>query len=64
MNVDYLIIALNLAVLGFVWHMNRDMHREIADLRERMARLEGAMGVLSGNVQTLMQALVGQEKTP
>ena len=41
MNADYLIIALNIAVLGFVWHMNRDMHREIGDLRERMARLEG-----------------------
>lgn len=41
MNADYLIIALNIAVLGFVWHLNRDMHREIADLRERMARLEG-----------------------
>ena len=41
MNADYLIIALNIAVLGFVWHPNRDMHREIADLRECMARLEG-----------------------
>ena len=41
MNADYLIIALNIAVLGFVWHLSRDMHREIADLRERMSRLEG-----------------------
>lgn len=41
MNADYLIIALNIAVLGFVCHLNRDMRREIADLRECMARLEG-----------------------
>ena len=41
MNTDYLIIALNIAVLGFVWHLNRDMHRKTADLRERMARIEG-----------------------
>lgn len=41
MNADYLIIALNLAVLGFVWQMRRDMHRDISDLRERMSRLEG-----------------------
>jgi len=37
MNADYLIIALNVAVLGFVWNL----HRDVADLRERMARLEG-----------------------
>ena len=29
------------AVLGFMWRIQRDLHRDIADLRERMARLEG-----------------------
>jgi len=32
-----IVIGLNLAVLGFVWNL----HRDLADLRERMARLEG-----------------------
>ncbi len=31
------------AVLAFLWNMQRDFHREIADLRERMARLEGLL---------------------
>ena len=41
MNADHLIIALSIAVPGFVRHLSRDMHREIADLCERVARLEG-----------------------
>ncbi len=32
-----IVIGLNLAVLGFVWNL----HRDLADLCERMARLEG-----------------------
>ena len=32
-----IVIGLNLAVLGFVWNL----HRDLADLHERMARLEG-----------------------
>ena len=32
-----IVIGLNLAVLGFVWNLYQDL----ADLRERMARLEG-----------------------
>ena len=30
-------IAVGVAVIGFLW----SLHRDIADLRERMARLEG-----------------------
>ena len=30
-------IAVGVAILGFLW----GLHRDIADLRERMARLEG-----------------------
>ena len=29
------------AVLAFMWRIQRDLHRDISDLRERMARLEG-----------------------
>ncbi len=32
-----IVIGLNLAVLGFGWNL----HRDLADLCERMARLEG-----------------------
>ena len=33
----FILLTVQVAVLGFVW----TLHRDIADLRERMARLEG-----------------------
>ena len=44
-------------IVGFLW----SLHRDVADLRERMARLEGAVGVLSGNVQTLLGAIIDRK---
>ena len=35
------------AIIFFLWRLRRDLTRDIADLRERMAKLEGAVGVLS-----------------
>ena len=32
---DYASIALSLIILGFMWQLRRDLHRDIADLRER-----------------------------
>ena len=40
---DYTGIALNVAILGFLW----GLHRDIASLRERMARMEGAVDLLT-----------------
>ena len=37
------IIAVGVAILGFLWNLHRDM----SDLRERMARLEGSVDVLA-----------------
>ena len=34
---DYVILGVGVAILAFLWNL----HRDIADLRERMARLEG-----------------------
>lgn len=34
---DYATVVLGVAILGFLWNL----HRDVADLRERMARLEG-----------------------
>ena len=37
-------ITAAVVILGFLWNLHRDMagiHRDIGDLRERMARLEG-----------------------
>ena len=34
---DWIMIAVGIAILGFLW----SLHRDVADLRERMARLEG-----------------------
>ena len=38
------IITASVAILGFLWNLHRDLagiHRDIGDLRERMARIEG-----------------------
>lgn len=46
------------AVLGFLWTLHRDM----AAVRERLARLEGIVGVLAGNVDTLMRTFLDRER--
>ena len=40
-------ITLGIAILAFLWNLHRDMHRDMAALRERMARLEGTVEVLA-----------------
>ena len=47
-------------VIGFLWNL----HRDVADLRERMVRLEEQVQILAGNVQTLMQTLIDRERKP
>ena len=42
-----------IAVLGFLWNVQRGLHRDMADLRERMARLEG-----------LVEGFIGRRETP
>ena len=38
-----------IAVLSFLWRISQDTNRQIADLRERMAKLEGAFeGFIKG----------------
>ena len=41
-------LILQITVLGFVWSLRRDFHREITDLRERMARIEGLFEGFTG----------------
>ena len=55
MSVDTIAtLAAAAVIVGFLW----SLHRDVADIRERLARLEGAVGVLSGNVQTLLGAII------
>ena len=45
MEIDWIQIAGFVAILGFLWKLSQDM----ADLRERMAKLEGVVdGFLRG----------------
>ncbi len=37
----------------FIWTTHKDTHRDIIDLRERMAGLEGAMAGLDGKIGVL-----------
>jgi len=40
---DLILIGVGVAILAFLWNLHRDM----AGLRERMARLEGSFDVLA-----------------
>ena len=40
-------LLVGIAILGFLWNL----HRDIADLRERMARLEGLFQGFTGRTQ-------------
>lgn len=43
-------LAAAAVIIGFLWSLHRDvagLHRDMSDLRERMARLEGAVDVLT-----------------
>lgn len=45
------IIALGVAMLAFLWNIQRDIagiHRDMAGLRERMARIEGLFEGFTG----------------
>ena len=45
-DIDWITVVGFVAVLGFLWNLHRDMagiHRDIGDLRERMAKVEGLL---------------------
>ena len=46
-QIDWVTVGGFLAVLTFMWRIQRDIHKDIADLRERMARLEGRVETLT-----------------
>ena len=49
-TLDYVTIAVLLAVLGLQWNLHRDLssvRSDLADVRERLARLEGAVDILT-----------------
>ena len=55
-------IVAAIAIIGFLWSLQRDiggLRGEVADIRERLARLEGAVAVL---VKFLVDRERGKEK--
>ncbi len=54
LNVDTLQLAGIVSIIAFLWKLQRDMHRDIANLRERMARVEGV-------VETLRDTIAGRQ---
>ena len=40
---DWITLGGVVAILAFLWSLNRDLRNQMADLRERMARLEGLL---------------------
>ena len=58
MNItsDWIMFGGIVAILAFLWNLHRDLHRDMADLRnsltdlrERMARLEGLFEGFTGS---------------
>ena len=48
--LDYATLAGVVAILGFLWNLQRDMRamdRRIGDLAERIAKLEGSVEILA-----------------
>ena len=55
--IDYGSLAVLIMIAAFLWNL----HRDVASLRERMAKLEGKVDVLTGAVlNSALQA--GQER--
>lgn len=48
---DWITLGGIVAILVFLWNLQRDLHRDIADLRERMARLEGLFEGFTGKAR-------------
>ncbi len=61
LNADTLQLAGIVGIIAFLWKLQRDMHRDIANLRERMARLEGAFEGLRDAMSRLEDRMTGVE---
>ena len=53
-------LAAAAVIVGFLW----SLHRDVSDLRERMARLEGTVNVLTNTVNMLTKFLIDREQAP
>lgn len=58
MTVDIATLAALVVIAGFLWGLHRDM----AGLRERMARMEGKVEVMSGQLNMVMSTLIERER--
>ena len=48
--VDFATLGVGIGILAFLWNLHRDfttLQRDFASLRERLARLEGAVDLLT-----------------
>ena len=52
-------------IIGFLWSLHRNvagLHRDMSDLRECMARLEGQVQMLASQMQTVMQNVMVRDR--
>ncbi|MCY4228255.1 MAG: hypothetical protein OXF20_11315 [Gammaproteobacteria bacterium] len=49
---DWITMAGVVGILGFLWQINRDVRKDIGDLRERMAKLEGLFEGFTGRTNS------------
>ena len=43
---DWITLAGVAGIMMFLWNLNRDMHRDMTAIRERLAKLEGSVSTL------------------
>ena len=56
---DGITIAGMIAIIGFLWNLRSDMHREISGLRDRMAKFESDMTRQISDLRERMARLEG-----
>ena len=56
------IIAVGIALAGVLMPGQWALRRDMAEVRERLARLEGAVDVLTRNVDTLTRHMLERER--
>lgn len=61
MNYEIVTIISAWASLAwFIWYSTKEIHKDMGDLRERMARLEGTMGVIKDLFQSSLSSRMQQ----
>ena len=58
---DGITIAGMIAIIGFLWNLRSDMHRQIGDLRDRIGKLEADMRERMARLEGLFEGFTNRK---